>query len=85
MKTVENLKPGETLLRSVRVYTDGSYGIELCEMRKDQPINVAALWSCSAPATISLAEAEPSLTSTTTGTVLISAGTAASTSLPSRE
>lgn len=43
MKTVENLKPGETLLRAVRVYEDGSYGIEICEMRKNQPINVAAL------------------------------------------
>jgi hypothetical protein len=34
------------------------------------PMMVARLWSCSAPATISLAEAEPSLTSTTSGTVL---------------
>jgi hypothetical protein len=32
------------------------------------PMMVARLWSCSAPATISLAEAEPSLTSTTSGT-----------------
>jgi hypothetical protein len=34
------------------------------------PMMVARLWSCSAPATISLAEAEPSLTSTTSGTFL---------------
>ena len=35
---------------------------------------VARLWSCSAPATISEAEAEPPLTSTTIGTVLTPAG-----------
>ena len=38
------------------------------------PMMVARLWSCKAPATISLAEAEPSLTSTTSGTVFIAAG-----------
>jgi hypothetical protein len=38
---------------------------------------VARLWSCSAPATISLAEAEPSLTSTTSGTLLMRGGQAA--------
>ena len=38
------------------------------------PITVARLWSCSAPATISEAEAEPPFTSTTIGTVLIAAG-----------
>ncbi len=31
------------------------------------PISVARLWSCNAPATISDAEAEPPLISTTTG------------------
>ncbi len=34
----------------------------------------ARLWSCSAPATISEAEAEPPFTSTTIGTVFASAG-----------
>ena len=38
------------------------------------PRMVARLWSCSAPATISLAEAEPSLTSTTIGTFLTASG-----------
>ena len=48
------------------------------------PMMVARLWSCSAPATISLAEAEPSLTSTTSGTFLSAAGRLRSGSLPRR-
>src|SRR6218665_2425220 len=40
------------------------------------PMMVARWWSCSAPATISLAEAEPSLTSTTSGTDLSAAAAA---------
>ena len=35
---------------------------------------MARLWSCSAPATISEAEAEPPFTSTIMGTVLAAAG-----------
>ena len=35
------------------------------------PISVARLWSCSAPATISEAEAEPPLISTTSGLPLV--------------
>src|SRR5690606_41907341 len=38
------------------------------------PSTLARLWSCSAPATISEAEADPTLTSTTMGTVLAHAG-----------
>ena len=38
------------------------------------PMTMARLWSCSAPATISDADAEPPFTSTTIGTVLICAG-----------
>ena len=48
------------------------------------PMMVARLWSCSAPATISLAEAEPSLTSTTSGTVFTAAGRRFSGSAPAR-
>jgi hypothetical protein len=38
------------------------------------PTTRARLWSCKAPATISEAEAEPPLTSTTRGTVRAQAG-----------
>ena len=38
------------------------------------PSTTARLWSCSAPATISEAEAEPALTSTTILAVLVQAG-----------
>ena len=38
------------------------------------PMMMARLWSCSAPATISEAEAEPPLTSTTIGTVFTAGG-----------
>jgi len=48
------------------------------------PMMVARLWSCSAPATISLADAEPSFTSTTSGTVLSPAGRRRSGSEPAR-
>ena len=46
------------------------------------PTITARLWSCSAPATISEAEAEPELISTVKGMFLISAGNAASGSVP---
>ena len=45
-------------------------------------MTMARLWSCSAPATISLAEAEPSLTSTTIGTFFSAAGSRLSGSAP---
>jgi hypothetical protein len=48
------------------------------------PMTVARLWSCSAPATISLAEAEPSLTSTTSGTDFSATGSRRSGSPPPR-
>gem|GEM_PF-4354693 len=48
------------------------------------PTMLARLWSCSAPATISEAEAEPVFTSTTSGTVLKTFGTPASGSRPLR-
>ena len=38
------------------------------------PMIVARLWSCSAPATISEADAEPPFTSTTIGTVFTAGG-----------
>ena len=41
------------------------------------PMIVARLWSCSAPATISEAEAEAPFTSTTSGTVFAAAGSLA--------
>ncbi|MND07857.1 hypothetical protein D3C83_301180 [compost metagenome] len=44
------------------------------------PITVARLWSCSAPATISEAEAEPPFTSTTSFTLFTAAGSGLSTS-----
>ena len=46
MKTeLKDLKPGQSLLHAVRKYNDGSYGVCIAEMRKNQTVNVAALFN----------------------------------------